>query len=431
MGPDPGADVPHDTVRAKEMTNMAAATAMPHVDTRRLACLVTVGLIAALLVLRPLPARAATYDPLNVICYETYRGSSSMSTADIQAFLDTLSGPLKSLIAKDHNGVKKPASRIISEAARAWNMNPKVILATLQKEQSLLTVSNSINSARYRKAMGCGVYGADPDNPGKTLNRFPGFGNQIWNGARLLATYEISRAWTPASTIRVTARKTVTATKTVDGQVVSYKKTVSYRKTIKPKNASTFALYTYTPYYPQTLVWDIYVRYFGDPQTPSRMRPVYRFRASANGTYYYTQSEAKRYTMVRTASRKWIYGGVAFTVDTSAAANAAPLYRLYNESTRRYFYTTSVSRRDELLNAKPRVWTSNGTVCLVSTDATGAAPVFGLRSKTTKATYYTPSSSLKKKLSTGTGARFSYTGVAFYLGASEQTTTPVGPAALN
>lgn len=397
---------------------MAAATAMPRADTRRFACLVTVGFIAALLVLRPMPAHAATYDPLNVIGYETYRGSSSMSTADVQAFLYTMSGPLKSLIARDHNGLKKPASQIIAEAARAWNLNPKVVLATLQKEQSLLTISNSSNSTRYRKAMGCGVYGTDPAT-GKTINRFPGFGIQVWTGTMKLSTYELPGTaagqliggWKPGTKIRVSVSGT--------------------KKDITPTNASTFALYTYTPYYPQKLVWDIYARYFGDPQTPARMRPVYRFRNSANGTYYYTQSEAKRYTMIRTDSRKWIYGGVAFTLDTSASANTTPLYRLYNESARRYFYTTSVSRRAELLNAKPRVWTSNGTVCLVSTDATSAAPVYGLRSKTTKATYYTPSSSIKRTLATGKAARFSYTGIAFYLGASEVTTTPVGPTALN
>jgi hypothetical protein len=37
---------------------------------------------------------------------------------------------------------------------------------------------------------------------------------------------------------------------------------------ITPKNASTYALYTYTPYYPQRLFWDVYVQYFGDPHAP-------------------------------------------------------------------------------------------------------------------------------------------------------------------
>ncbi len=42
----------------------------------------------------------------------------------------------------DYAGVKKPASKIVWEAAQAWNLNPKVILATLQKEQSLLAKPN-------------------------------------------------------------------------------------------------------------------------------------------------------------------------------------------------------------------------------------------------------------------------------------------------
>jgi hypothetical protein len=202
------------------------------------------------------PALAATYDPLDVIPYDTFHASTSMTVTEIQAFLSHLSGPLKSVVATDHAGVaNKTAAQIIWEAAHSQNLNPKVILATLQKEQSLLTVSNSSNAARLLKAMGCGVYGAIDPATGKTTNRYPGFGNQVWNGARLLSTYEATYDWFPGKS------KTVTAYKTVSG------KTVSYSTTIHPKNASTFALYTYTPYYPQKLIWDVYVQYFGDPHT--------------------------------------------------------------------------------------------------------------------------------------------------------------------
>jgi len=405
------------------------ARTLPRPWARRTTLLAVAGLVLALLVLRPLPALAAEYDPLDVICYETYRASSSMSADAIQAFLETLSGPLKDVVAKDHNGVRKPASQIIWDAAQAWNLNPRVILATLQKEQSLLTISNSSDSARLYKAMGCGVYG-DADNDGKTDNRFPGFGNQVWNGARVLSTYEVTYNWTPGATRVVTAYKTVTATKTVDGEVVSYDKRVSYKKTITPKNASTFALYIYTPYYPQKLVWDVYVRYFGDPQTPPRMRPVYRFRSTSNGTYYYTRSETKRYQLLRNSSKSWTYNGVAFTVDASATTNVTPLMRLYNTATRRYGYTTSLEKRAELLARRPSVWRSDGTVALISVESSGAAPVYALRNKTTLATLYTANLSTKTRLTSGKGAAFTYRGVPFYVGASEPTTPPVGPVTL-
>ncbi|HEY5484071.1 MAG TPA: hypothetical protein VIK31_09695 [Propionibacteriaceae bacterium] len=196
------------------------------------------------------PAFAATFDALDVIPYDTFHASSSMTEAQIQTFLEARSGPLKSVVTTDYAGVpNKTAARIIWEAARDQTLNPKVILATLQKEQSLLTVSNSANAARLVKAMGCGVYGAVDPLTGLTTNRFPGFGSQVWNAARLLSNYEVSYDWFPG--------KTKTVTVSANGATL----------VIVPKNASTFALYTYTPYYPQRLVWDIYVQYFGDPHT--------------------------------------------------------------------------------------------------------------------------------------------------------------------
>lgn len=411
-------------------TSIARAPDLPR-PVRALACACACALaVAAMVLVAVTPARAATYDPLNVISYETWRGSSAMSTADIQAFLDTLSGPLKSYTCVDTitapKAVRRTAASIIWRCAQSWNLNPRVILATLQKEQSLLTVSNSDNAARLVKAMGCGVYG-DANHDGKTDNRFPGFVNQIWNGARVLSTYEVTYGWYVGKPKAVTAYKTVDATKTVDGVTVSYHKDVSYTKYIVPKNACTFALYTYTPYYPQINFWNIYVRYFGDPLSPPRMLPVYRFRSRTNGNYYYTASEAKRYTLVRHAARSWTFEGVSFTVDTSATANVAPLYRIYNSHTHKYAYTTSPAKRDGLLRVRPKQWRYDGIVCNVSLEASGTAPVFRLERKTTHGSLLTASESKKKSLTTGHGAPFYYRGVSFRLDASDVTTVPVGP----
>lgn len=360
------------------------------------------------------PAFAATYDALDVIPYDTWRASASMSQADIQAFLEALPGPLKSVVSTDYAGVKKPASQIIWEASRAWNLNPKIVLATLQKEQSLLTVSNTSNAARLIKAMGCGVYGTDPVT-GKTINRYPGFGKQVWNGARVLSTYEITYHWFPGKS------KTVTAYKTVDG------KRISYSKTIVPKNASTFALYTYTPYYPQKLVWDIYLRYFGDPHAAPRLRPVYRFKHRTTGAYFYTASEGTRYNMIAGSSSSWVYGGVAYTIDTSSTVNTKPVYRLRNTKTKRYAYTPYASSRDRLLAISPRTWVLSGTVGSVSTTAGTGTPVYHLVNKRTRGILLTPYLSTRTRLTTGSGATFYYKGIAFYLGHSEPTSTPVGP----
>ena len=389
------------------------------------------GTLFVALALGALPAHAATYDPLNVVSYETWRASSAMSTADIQAFLNTQAGPLKSYSCTDTITATKPARRsaasIIWRCARAWNLNPKVIIATLQKEQSLIAISNTSNASRLVKAMGCGVYG-DANHDGKTDNRFPGFVNQIYNGARVLSTYEVTYRWHVGLTKNVTAYKTITATKTVDGQVVSYDKRVSYTKTIVPKNASTYALYTYTPYYPQKGVWDIYTRYFGDPLAPPRLSPVYRFRNRSNGTYYYTASEAKRYDLIRTAARTWAFEGTSFSCDTSAAANTVPLYQMHNSRTHKYLYTTLDSTRDRLLKVRPVQWHFDRVVCYVARETSGTAPVFKVERKTTHAIALISSASLKATWTTGRSALFYDRGVAFRLDSLVTTTTPVGPA---
>jgi len=378
-----------------------------------LAMLLTLTVISILALATP--SFAVTYDPLNVISYDTWRGSSSMSAADIQAFLETKPGPLKSLVAKDHAGVKKSAAVIIWEAARYWNLNPKVILATLDKEQSLIgaaphvkTVTHPHGTYDYHipKAMGCGVYAG-------SKNTYPGFGNQVWNGARKLSTYEVAGSepgqlaggWKPGTQIRV------------------YSYPAKKKITIVPKNASTWSLYVYTPYYPQKSFWDIYVRYFGDPQQPARMRPVYRFVHRDNGSLRYRSSETERYKLIKRWSTTYRYNGIAFTVDSSATANSKPLYRLYNPATQRWRYTPYTKTRARLLATGD--WRPRGAAALISLGATGT-PVFKLENRRTHAMYFTTSTAKKQDMCYGRAATHYYRGVAFRLEKSVPATTPVG-----
>ena len=377
---------------------------------------VVLALSASALLAFATPAFALTYDPLNVISYDTWRGSSSMSAADIQAFLDTKPGPLKSLVTADHAGIKKSAAQIIWEAARHWNLNPKVILATLDKEQSLIAAAPHVASATHShgtyayhipKAMGCGVYKG-------SLNTYPGFGKQVWNGARKLSTYEVAGkeagqllgGWKPGTSIRV------------------YSYPAKARITIIPKNSSTWSLYVYTPYYPQKSFWNIYVRYFGDPHQPARMRPVYRFVNRSNGSIRYTSSETERYRLIKRSARTYRYSGVAFTVDTSATANSKPLYRLYKPRSDRWAYTPYATARARLLAT--REWRSSGVVALVSLGATGT-PVYKLENRRTHAVYFTASAARKQQMCYGRAATHYYRGVAFRLEQSIDTTVPIGP----
>jgi len=362
--------------------------------------------IALAALLAAAPAYAATYNPLNIISYDTWRASSSMSIADIQAFLDAQSGPLKSYVCTDTFTSSTPARRsaatIIWRSAQAWNLNPKVILATLQKEQSLLTLSNSDNAKRLVKAMGYGIYEGSP-------NRYPGFANQVYSAARGFSTAGGILSWVPGTT-----------------KVVEVSAT-GKRITITPLNACTYRLYTYTPYYPQISFWNHYTRFFEDPLASPRLKPVYRFRNRSNGTYYYTASEAKRYTLIRNSSKTWYFSGVAFSVDTSGAANTFPLYRLYNTTTHRYLYTQYASTRAKRLAVRPRQWRDDGIVAYVSRDTSGTLPVYKLEKKSTHGVVLTSSASMKRSLTSGRSAQYRYIGVACYLD-KFRAPIPVTPA---
>jgi peptidoglycan hydrolase CwlO-like protein len=178
-------------------------------------------------------APAGKYQPDTVISETNFRAANSMSAADIQAFLETQPGSLKSYVGKDYAGVQKTTAEMIADASVKWGISPKVILATLQKEQSLLTANNPSQNA-MDWAMGCGK--ADSF----TSYKYQGFGKQIWYGAYKFK--QNADLWKPG------------ASQNIDGSVVH------------PTNPGTHAQYRYTPHFPGVMsFWMIYWRYFGDP----------------------------------------------------------------------------------------------------------------------------------------------------------------------
>ena len=178
-------------------------------------------------------APSGKYQPDTVISEANFRAAGSMSAADIQAFLQTQPGSLKSYTGKDYAGVQKTAAEMIYDASVKWGISPKVILATLQKEQSLLTKGSPSQTA-MDWAMGCGK--ADSF----TTYKYQGFGKQIWFGAYKFK--QNADLWKPG------------ATQKIDGS------------TVRPTNPGTHAQYRYTPHFPGVMsFWMIYWRYFGDP----------------------------------------------------------------------------------------------------------------------------------------------------------------------
>ena len=179
-------------------------------------------------------APKGSYRADTVISDARFRAASSMTVADIQAFLEDQTGSLSYYRAPDHAGVTKSAAEMIADASVAWGVSPQVVLATLQKEQSLLSKSNP--SARALAwAMGCGKL-----DGGRTLSKYYGFGNQIWYGTKSL--HKNAERWSPGVSLAIDGNK------------------------LTPSNASTHGLYKYTPHVRGNMsFWMIFWRYFGDP----------------------------------------------------------------------------------------------------------------------------------------------------------------------
>src|SRR5574340_68189 len=139
-------------------------------------------------------ATAPAFDSTFVISDDVFRASGAMSVADIQAFLEARKGVLYITQAPRHaDGTMQPVSQLVWEVSQEFNVNPKVMLVMLQKEQSLLEATAPSQNA-LDWAFGFGCY--DGSTPDTRDPKYKGLGNQIWYSARALDSYA-ETTWTP------------------------------------------------------------------------------------------------------------------------------------------------------------------------------------------------------------------------------------------
>lgn len=363
--------------------------------------------LCALLVaaLAPSVAAAATFNPLYIISDDNWRASGSMSQADIQAFLEAQGGVLKSYSCAEggpngaHGGAVKPASLIIWEAAQYWGVNPKLVLATLEKEQSLISAPYHVASASHTygtayhltNAMGCGVYSGSPD-------RHPGFGDQVWTGTQKLGQTTGYYAWYPGKTINVHSYP--------DGGV---------HINIAPANQPTWNLYTYTPYYPQINVWTIYNKFFGDPLESPTVRPVYRFYNKRIGSHFYTASEGERWIVASRYGATYQFEGTAYSINTNNTANCVPLYRFYNVRNGAHFFTANAEEKDHVIKTWPTIFHFEGVAYNVSMTPEGGTPVYRFYNVQSSSHFYTASAAERDHVIRTWPRIYNYEGVVFYI----------------
>lgn len=142
----------------------------------------------------------------------------------------------------------KSAATIIKEVALACNINPQVILVTLQKEQSLIT-DDWPWPVQYTKAtgMGCPDTSLSPDvdaNQNGCYDEYEGFFKQIYYGARQFQRYVKE----PDLFNYAIGRNSYIAYQANNSSCGG-----TY---ITPRSEATAALYNYTPYQPNTAALD-------------------------------------------------------------------------------------------------------------------------------------------------------------------------------
>lgn len=220
-------------------------------------------LVAALLIKSP--KAYAAYDGARLIDNQVFLDANSMNATQIQQFLVdkgaglasrtfvlTCGAPSDTATMNAYAAISAPcgqtipASSIIYYAAQVYGVNPRVILATMQKEQSLTTATNPTDW-QINQAMGYGC----PDSGG--CSGASNFFYQIDNGTWALR-YHYERAnrnntwWNNGNNV-CGGSSTYRSAGLYAGATVTFKDDngVSYA-TLTLANAATAAFYCYTPH---------------------------------------------------------------------------------------------------------------------------------------------------------------------------------------
>ena len=172
---------------------------------------------------------------------------------DVAGFLQQVRSPLPRA-AQDANA-------IIKDACQRNEINPRWVLSTLQKEQSL--VKQQATQKRLDWAMGYGC----PDD-GRHVQKFKGFKNQVDSACAAMRRYAL-----PGDPLYCGSK--VREVHVIDGEIV------------EPVNLATAACYQYTPHTAgNQSLWRLYNEWFGEEADPAK-RFVEHARAQVGKPYHY------------------------------------------------------------------------------------------------------------------------------------------------
>ncbi len=190
--------------------------------------------------------KEARFDPNYILDDQDIFGLGDMQLGDIQSFLNGRPGSLASYRALDIDGVERSAAEIIWRIATTYQINPRYLLALLQKEQSLVDDPDP-SQKQFDWATGYAICDNCSMNDPR-LQEFRGFASQLeWAAKQHRERY----------LIQILGRGA-----TIAGQAPGRTVTISGR-TVTPVNNATAMLYSYTPHIAGNFnLWKIWQRWF-------------------------------------------------------------------------------------------------------------------------------------------------------------------------
>ena len=330
--------------------------------TRRVASM-AVAALAALVLSAPLALAGdapraealsgSQFDPGYIIDDALFYDGNAMSAADIQAFLDSkigscLNGQCLNVYTIDYGGRARDvsangnliceaipagrysAARLIFTAQQACGISAKVVLVTMQKEQSLVTARQPSLYA-LSHAMGYACPDTAPCNPNAA-----GVGNQIVLGTRQLKAYNHSQGSAPGTLFG----------RPVGSQYIAYHPNSGCGGTIvNVQNLATAALYTYTPYQPNGAAlanltgagdscssygnrnfWVFYNNWFGAPTNPAPERIAAAYAAAGGAGGWLGAATSSYVCGLRNGGcyREFANGAIYASFTTQGAAISGP-----------------------------------------------------------------------------------------------------------
>jgi hypothetical protein len=240
------------------------------------------------------PVSADTFNQNDIIDDTVFDDSNSMSESQIQSFLNAFpksclsnySAPYPTDYSTYGNNVL--ASTVIKRVADLWQISPKVILVTLEKEENLITGNSGCDEWRYNSAvgMGCPDDGACPDP------KYAGFSQQVTKGMWQLKFNEErsygNLAWGDNGDIHYYGYMTAGNRSRQNSQPITYYDGYATidNTSVYMSNGPTAALYTYTPHFHGNQNFQtIFNQWFGSTYFPQPLGASLYYQQS-NQTIY-------------------------------------------------------------------------------------------------------------------------------------------------